>query len=69
MFASFFKVFEGIPPPYDKQRRMVIPKALRVLRLKPGRKVSDHVLAMCAKYEEFRVTCMIFPNHMRATSS
>lgn len=34
------KVFEGIPPPYDKQRRMVVPSALRVLRLKPGRRVS-----------------------------
>ena len=32
--------FEGIPPPYDKQKRMVVPAALKVLRLKPGRKVS-----------------------------
>src|ERR1700712_5612130 len=32
------KVFEGVPPPYDKQKRMVVPQALRVLRLKPGRK-------------------------------
>lgn len=32
------KVFEGIPPPYDKQKRMVVPCALRVLRLKPGRR-------------------------------
>ncbi|KAJ3319991.1 60S ribosomal protein L16B [Blyttiomyces sp. JEL0837] len=32
------KVFEGVPPPYDKQRRVVVPAALRVLRLKPGRK-------------------------------
>jgi ribosomal protein uL13 len=32
------KVFEGIPPPYDKKKRMVVPQALRVLRLKPGRK-------------------------------
>ena len=31
--------FEGIPPPYDKQKRMVVPAALKVLRLKPGRKV------------------------------
>lgn len=30
-------VFEGIPAPYDTQKRMVIPAALRVLRLKPGR--------------------------------
>jgi large subunit ribosomal protein L13Ae len=32
------KVFEGVPPPYDRQKRMVIPQALRTLRLKPGRK-------------------------------
>ncbi|ELR22573.1 ribosomal protein L13, putative [Acanthamoeba castellanii str. Neff] len=31
------KVFEGVPPPYDKMKRMVCPAALRVLRLKPGR--------------------------------
>ncbi|EFE35515.1 uncharacterized protein ARB_05557 [Trichophyton benhamiae CBS 112371] len=32
------KVFEGIPEPYDKKKRVVVPQALRVLRLKPGRK-------------------------------
>lgn len=32
------KVFEGIPPPYDTKKRLVVPQALRVLRLKPGRK-------------------------------
>jgi len=32
------KVYEGIPPPYDKQKRLVVPSALRVLRLKPRRK-------------------------------
>lgn len=32
------KTFEGIPPPYDTQKRLVVPQALRVLRLKPGRK-------------------------------
>jgi hypothetical protein len=32
------KIFEGVPPPYDRQKRMVVPEALRVLRLKPGRK-------------------------------
>ncbi|KAJ3192691.1 60S ribosomal protein L16B [Irineochytrium annulatum] len=32
------KVFEGVPPPYDRQKRMVVPAALRVLRLRPGRK-------------------------------
>ena len=33
------QTFEGVPPPYDKKKRMVIPAALKVLRLKPGRKV------------------------------
>ncbi|KAI0835822.1 ribosomal protein L13 [Hypoxylon sp. FL0890] len=32
------KAFEGVPPPYDKQKKMVVPQALRVLRLQPGRK-------------------------------
>eukprot|EP00245_Coleochaete_scutata_P016782 TRINITY_DN7981_c0_g1_i1.p1 TRINITY_DN7981_c0_g1~~TRINITY_DN7981_c0_g1_i1.p1 ORF type:complete len:210 (+),score=45.89 TRINITY_DN7981_c0_g1_i1:152-781(+) len=30
------KAFEGIPPPYDKTKRVVIPDALKVLRLQPG---------------------------------
>jgi large subunit ribosomal protein L13Ae len=34
------KVFEGVPPPYDKVKRVVVPDALRVLRLKPGRKFT-----------------------------
>lgn len=34
------KIFEGIPPPYDKKKRVVVPQALRVLRLKPGRKYT-----------------------------
>ena len=34
------KVFEGVPAPYDRKKRMVIPDALRVLKLKPGRKVT-----------------------------
>ena len=37
---SRLKVFEGIPPPYDKQKRMVVPDALRVVRLRPGRKFT-----------------------------
>ncbi|KAF7807474.1 60S ribosomal protein L13a-4 [Senna tora] len=32
------KVFEGIPPPYDKMKRMVVPNALKVLRLQKGHK-------------------------------
>jgi len=34
------KIFEGIPPEYQKVKRVVIPQALRVLRLKPGRKFT-----------------------------
>merc|ERR1712113_1245296 len=32
------QTFEGVPPPYDKKKRMVVPSALKVLRPKPGRK-------------------------------
>ncbi|XP_036703000.1 60S ribosomal protein L13a-like [Balaenoptera musculus] len=32
------KMFEGIPPPYDKKRRLAVPAALKVVRLKPTRK-------------------------------
>lgn len=32
------KVFEGIPGPYDKVKRMVVPDALKVLRLQHGHK-------------------------------
>ncbi|ESN91063.1 hypothetical protein HELRODRAFT_158058 [Helobdella robusta] len=31
------KAFEGVPPPYDKQKRFVVPSALRIIRL-PRRK-------------------------------
>ena len=31
------KIFEGIPGPYDRMKRMVIPEALKAVRLKPGR--------------------------------
>lgn len=38
------KCFEGIPPPYDKVKRLVVPGALQVLRLQHGHryvKVGD----------------------------
>ena len=41
IFSFRLKVFEGIPAPYDKTKRMVIPSALRVLRLKPGRRYAS----------------------------
>lgn len=31
-------VFDGVPPPFDRRKRMVVPEALKVLRLKPGRR-------------------------------
>lgn len=31
------KVFEGIPAPYDKVKRVVVPSAMRELKLKPRR--------------------------------
>ncbi|XP_048696767.1 large ribosomal subunit protein uL13-like [Caretta caretta] len=34
------KVFDGIPPPYDKRKWMVVPAALKVVRLKPTRKFT-----------------------------
>lgn len=33
------KTYEGCPPPYNKRRRLVVPGAMRILCLKPGRKV------------------------------
>lgn len=35
---AMLKAYEGVPPPYDKKKRMVIPDALKVLRLRPGHK-------------------------------
>ncbi|XP_074601011.1 ribosomal protein L13A [Brevipalpus obovatus] len=32
------RVKEGCPPPYDKQKKMVVPSALRILRLGPTRR-------------------------------
>jgi len=32
------KAFEGVPPPFDKQQRMVLPSALKHIALKPRRK-------------------------------
>lgn len=34
---SRLSTFEGIPEPFDKQKRVVVPAAMRVLRLKPTR--------------------------------
>jgi len=34
------KVFEGIPFPYDQKKRMVVPDALKILRLRDNRKYT-----------------------------
>eukprot|EP00238_Polyblepharides_amylifera_P001565 CAMPEP_0196570258 /NCGR_PEP_ID=MMETSP1081-20130531/167_1 /TAXON_ID=36882 /ORGANISM="Pyramimonas amylifera, Strain CCMP720" /LENGTH=188 /DNA_ID=CAMNT_0041886571 /DNA_START=99 /DNA_END=665 /DNA_ORIENTATION=- len=33
-----FKAYEGVPPPYDKVKRAVVPDALKVLRLQTSHK-------------------------------
>lgn len=40
------KVFEGMPSPYDKKKRVVVPQAMRIMCLKPGRKVFEVIDAM-----------------------
>ncbi|EDO06235.1 putative ribosomal protein L13 [Babesia bovis T2Bo] len=32
------KTYEGVPPPYDKVKKQVVPSALRFLKLKPHRR-------------------------------
>jgi large subunit ribosomal protein L13Ae len=32
------KVLDGCPPPYDKIKKLVVPAALRIVRLRPGRR-------------------------------
>ncbi|XP_071439804.1 large ribosomal subunit protein uL13 [Hetaerina americana] len=32
------KAYDGCPPPYDRRKKVVVPGAMRVLCLKPGRK-------------------------------
>jgi len=40
------KVFEGIPTPYSEMKRMVVPAALRITHLKPGRDFT-HLGTLC----------------------
>ena len=49
------KLFEGIPPPYDKIKRQVVPEALRVVRLRPHRKftvIGDMAQKVGWKYQD-----------------
>merc|ERR1712178_31003 len=34
-------VYDGCPPPFDRQQKFKIPAALKVTRSKPGRKVAS----------------------------
>jgi large subunit ribosomal protein L13Ae len=43
------KCYEGIPSPYDKMKRVVVPSALRVLKLKPRRAVNIKYLYFIIK--------------------
>ena len=38
------KAYEGCPPPYDRRKRVVVPGAMRVMCLKPGRKVNNSII-------------------------
>ncbi|KAL6769246.1 RPL13A [Auxenochlorella protothecoides x Auxenochlorella symbiontica] len=49
------KVFEGIPTPYDKVKRVVIPDALKVLRLQHGHRnvaLGDIATSIGWKHQE-----------------
>merc|ERR1712151_1407316 len=35
------KTFDGCPAPYDKKKKLVVPEALRILRLRPYRRYSN----------------------------
>lgn len=37
--------YEGIPPAFTKRKRVVVPSAMTVLCLRPGRKVRSIVFA------------------------
>lgn len=54
-----FKVFEGIPPAYEKVKRMVVPAALRIVRLKPGRAVFFSKYSSVDGYSS--VCLVVFP--------
>lgn len=54
------KLFEGIPPPYDRKQRMVIPEALRVLRLKPGRKFCTVKVGISVQRLTYRLELTIY---------
>jgi large subunit ribosomal protein L13Ae len=65
------KIFEGVPPPYDKKQLMVVPQALRVLRLKPGRKyctVGRLAHEVGWKYQDVVARCVMLEDLLATTS-
>ena len=53
--SFILQCFEGIPPAYQKVKRVVCPDAFRVTRLRPGRKytvLGDLAKRVGLKYEE-----------------
>ena len=54
------QTFEGVPPPYDKKKKMVIPSALKVLRLKAGRRYCS--LGRLGHEVRWMLDQMIFTN-------
>jgi large subunit ribosomal protein L13Ae len=37
---KLLKVHEGVPAPYDRLKRATVPAALRIVKLRPGRKFT-----------------------------
>uniref|UniRef100_A0A2K5PN00 Large ribosomal subunit protein uL13 n=1 Tax=Cebus imitator TaxID=2715852 RepID=A0A2K5PN00_CEBIM len=58
------RVSDGFPPPYDKKKRVVLPAALRVVRLKPTRKFAylGCVVGSSGSFIEFYVQNPNSPN-------
>lgn len=59
------KTFEGVPPPYDKVKRMVVPDALKVLRLQHGHKFCK--LGDLAASVSTSALLLVFIRHLRNT--
>jgi large subunit ribosomal protein L13Ae len=67
------KTFEGVPPPYDKVKRVVVPDALKVLRLQHGHRfcklgdLAESVSGRSAAMQSWWLgACPCLPVGMRA---
>ena len=58
-----YRAYEGIPAPYDKRKRHVVPSALRVLRLQPHRKFC--VLGRLAHEVRCSIGCCMLVSNIR----